>query len=78
MRRTLFLIPHEILGIPVFGIGWLLAVIVVGFAIRLVIANKRGQSIPDVLLNEGLMWGAVAAAVVFLLPVVLSLLFLDV
>lgn len=70
MRRTLFLIPHEIGGIPVFGIGWLLALFLVGFAVRLVIARNRGQSIPDMLLNEGLMWGAVAAAVVFLLPTV--------
>ncbi|MGI9471258.1 MAG: prolipoprotein diacylglyceryl transferase [Rubripirellula sp.] len=70
MRRTLFLIPHEIGGIPVFGVGWILFAILVGFAIRLVVARKRGQSLSKVLTSEGLMWGAVAAAVVFLLPTI--------
>ena len=27
MQRTLLLIPHEIAGIPVFGVGWLLVAI---------------------------------------------------
>ncbi len=31
MRQTLFLIPHEIAGLPVFGVGWLLIAVAVGF-----------------------------------------------
>ena len=70
MRRTLLLIPHEIGGIPVFGLGWILFVLLLGFAIRLIIAKKRGQSLAAILAAEGLMWAAVTGAVVFLLPLV--------
>ena len=28
MRRTLILIPHEIAGIPVFGFGWVLGLLI--------------------------------------------------
>jgi phosphatidylglycerol:prolipoprotein diacylglycerol transferase len=30
MKQTLFVIPHELNGIPVFGLGWLLAIWLVG------------------------------------------------
>ena len=68
MRRTLLLIPHEIAGIPVFGIGWLLIGIAAVFVLRVIIGKKRGQSLGSIFGAEGLMWGAMAAAVVFLLP----------
>ncbi len=35
MRRTLFLIPHEIAGIPFFGVGWLLAGLALYVVLRL-------------------------------------------
>ncbi len=68
MRRTLFLIPHEILGIPVFGVGWLLGLTVLLLVLRLVVASRRGQSIGSVVRTEGMMWGALIAAIVLLLP----------
>ncbi|EMI54805.1 prolipoprotein diacylglyceryl transferase [Rhodopirellula sallentina] len=37
MRRTLFLIPHEIAGVPFFGVGWLLAALVIFIVVRLAI-----------------------------------------
>ncbi len=68
MRRTLFLIPHEILGIPVFGIGWLLGLAVALLVIRLLVARRRGQTIGDVVGTEGAVWGVFVAAIVLLLP----------
>ncbi|NND96398.1 MAG: diacylglyceryl transferase [Pirellulaceae bacterium] len=70
MRRTLLLIPHEIAGIPIFGIGWLLGLIVIALVVRLVIAKRSGQSLGQSVGGEILMWGIVAAAVVFVLPAV--------
>ena len=42
MQRTLLLIPHEIAGIPVFGIGWLLLAILAALALRLLLAKLQG------------------------------------
>lgn len=41
MRRTLFLIPHEIAGIPFFGVGWLLAALALYIVVRLTWAVSR-------------------------------------
>lgn len=41
MRRTLFLIPHEIAGIPFFGVGWLLAGLVLYIIVRLAWGRSR-------------------------------------
>ena len=70
MRRTLLLIPHEIAGIPVFGIGWALLLFVIAATVRLVVAKRNGQTAGDVVASEGVMWAIVAAAIVFLLPAV--------
>jgi len=70
MRSTLFFIPHEIAGLPVFGFGWALILIAIGFIIRLLLAKKTNQSPRAVLSSEGPMWGLIALAVVFILPVV--------
>ncbi len=75
MQRTLLLIPHEIAGIPVFGVGWLLALLVLAMVVRIVLVRRTGEaesrpSVADVLRTEGLMWAAVAAVIVFLLPIV--------
>ncbi len=43
MRRTLFLIPHEIAGIPFFGFGWLLMALGLYVIVRLVIAASTPQ-----------------------------------
>jgi len=68
MRRTLILIPHEIAGIPVFGFGWVLGLIIVAAIIRFFIAGKTGQNVREVLAGEWIMWVIAAAAVVFALP----------
>ena len=41
MHRTLFLIPHEIGPLPLFGIGWLLILLGAGFFIRMVVAHRQ-------------------------------------
>ena len=68
MWRTLVLIPHEFAGIPVFGFGWLLGVLVVAVIVRLLIASKRGQSTSELLAVEGPMWGLLAVLFVVVLP----------
>jgi phosphatidylglycerol:prolipoprotein diacylglycerol transferase len=45
MRSTLFLIPHEIAGIPIFGFGWLLmAWLVLGGVMLGVLLRRQGWS----------------------------------
>lgn len=44
MHRTLFLIPHEIGPLPLFGIGWLLILLGAGFFVRMVIAHRQWVS----------------------------------
>jgi phosphatidylglycerol---prolipoprotein diacylglyceryl transferase len=45
MRQTLFYIPHEIYGLPLFGFGWLLIVWAVASALALaVMLRKHGWS----------------------------------
>lgn len=34
MYRTLFFIPHEIASIPIFGVGWMLGILMLAFAAR--------------------------------------------
>ena len=68
MRRTLLIIPHEILGIPVFGLGWLLMAVLVLLAIRLLVVRQRGKSVRELIRHEGLMWGAFLFAIWWVLP----------
>ncbi len=70
MWRTLLLIPHEIAGIPVVGLGWLLMLLVAALAVRLWLANRQGQTVGQVLKFEGMMWAAIAVAIVFVLPLI--------
>jgi len=67
VRPTLFYIPHEFLGIPVLGIGWVLAAIIV-FAIAILVTSRKKQSLAKVLEEQGVVWGVAALIVVFLLP----------
>ncbi|MEM9644609.1 MAG: prolipoprotein diacylglyceryl transferase family protein [Planctomycetota bacterium] len=67
MFRTLFLIPHEFAGIPIFGAGWLLMAIAIAFVIRLGWAARKGHA-GDVLKIEGTMWLIAAALVLLVLP----------
>lgn len=80
MYRTFFFIPHEIASIPVFGIGWVLGLMILAFVIRLGWAARShakfppdangvgAPSVSDVLVNEASLWGLAAAVVVFLFP----------
>lgn len=70
MRRTLISIPHEWAGLPVLGFGWLLILVCAALTIRLLWARKTGQALGPLLASEGLMWGLVAVAVVYILPIV--------
>jgi phosphatidylglycerol:prolipoprotein diacylglycerol transferase len=68
MRRTLFLIPHEIASIPVFGFGWILAFMVllaVMITVRLVM---KKQSIADHWFANGGMWAMALGVVVGVMP----------
>ncbi len=67
MRPTLFYIPHEFLGIPVLGFGWVLAAIIL-FAIVIIATSYKKKSFLKVLEEQGVVWGVAALIVVFLLP----------
>ncbi|HUP77920.1 MAG TPA: prolipoprotein diacylglyceryl transferase family protein [Pirellula sp.] len=67
MRQTLFYLPHEFLGIPVLGIGWVLGAIVL-ISIAIVATSRKKQSIAKVLEEQGAVWAVAAFIVVFLLP----------
>ena len=41
MRQTLFYIPHELFGIPVFGLGWALGVWLVFSVMLLIVLSRR-------------------------------------
>ncbi|TWT93804.1 prolipoprotein diacylglyceryl transferase [Stieleria varia] len=70
MRRTLLFIPHEIAGLPVFGIGWILILFAIFVVVRLLVARRSGQSFGELIASESILWGIVAAAIVFVLPMV--------
>ena len=56
MQRTLLLIPHEIAGIPVFGIGWLLIAILLAILLRLAIGKYMGAPVGKILATETPYW----------------------
>ena len=68
MRRTLFLIPHELFGLPVFGFGWALLVLVAVILVRCLVARRSGASVGQVVNSEGLLWGIFAAVIILVLP----------
>lgn len=68
MRRTLFLIPHEAFGLPVFGIGWVLIALACLVVFRCYVGVRRGNSLASIVGSEGLLWGIFAAVVVLMLP----------
>ena len=73
MRRTLILIPHEIAGLPVFGFGWLLILLAIGWVVRVALSRRSGTvpwstAAKSVLVNEGFLWGMGAAVIALVLP----------
>lgn len=70
MRQTLFFIPSELAGFPLFGFGWLFVLWLVGSAIVLgYYVNKQGWSADTLGLLPFI--GIVAAAIAFIMPNVL-------
>src|SRR3990167_5087286 len=67
MRQTLFYIPHELLGIPVFGLGWALGVWLACSVVLLFVLQRRHGWTSDVLGYVPLMT-VFAAALYALLP----------
>lgn len=67
MRRTLFYIPHEIAGLPVFGFGWglLLLAFVGGFLLWRTI---RSRGFDAEVRSQLVMLAVMAAAIVWLIP----------
>lgn len=67
MRQTLFYIPHEIAGLPVFGMGWLLLLWIGGsLAVLFGLARKQGMNEE----TKGLLpfIAIVGLAIAFVLP----------
>ncbi len=68
MLRTLFLVPHEIAGIPVFGIGWILgALVVAAIAVTLFLVARK-QDVKEFWLQNATLLAIAMAIVVFVLP----------
>ncbi|MCS7238122.1 MAG: prolipoprotein diacylglyceryl transferase [Thermoguttaceae bacterium] len=67
MRSTLFYIPHEFLGMPVFGFGWVLAIWAV-VAIALLAQSVRRYGWTRDLLSQIVVALLVGAFIAFLLP----------
>ena len=67
MRSTLFVIPHEIGGVPLFGLGWILAGLVLAAIVWVAwsLAVKRPAS---ELLSALPVWLVAAAIVTWVLP----------
>ena len=74
MRSTLFFIPHELFGVPLFGFGWLLAgwvLVAILWVAGAVWRSKRSPEQSDIsgdLLAALPVWLMAAAIVVFVLP----------
>ncbi len=71
MNQTLFHIPEKLVGLPVFGFGWLLIVWLLGCAGYLAWQVQRGGWRPQLTAQLPLM-ALIAGAIAFLLPWVQS------
>lgn len=71
MRSTLFYIPAELAGVPVFGFGWLLAAwAVISVAILIAVWRRTGDS--KELVGYASFLAMVGAIVWFLLPIMIE------
>jgi phosphatidylglycerol:prolipoprotein diacylglycerol transferase len=67
VRSTLFYIPHEILGVPLLGVGWVLLALAIGFLVWALVQYRRGALASE--LPAGLpVWLIAAGLVVLVLP----------
>ncbi len=67
MHRTLITIPHEFLGIPIFGFGWLFAAVLIG-GIAYAIAAQRNPKWKKELSSQLVGWFIVLVVVAFVVP----------
>ncbi|QEG38617.1 Prolipoprotein diacylglyceryl transferase [Roseimaritima ulvae] len=68
MQRTLFFVPHEFAGIPVFGVGWALLLLIIVSGTYLFVTHRRGGSVAEELKLSGWFWALLAVAIVVVLP----------
>lgn len=67
MQSTLYVIPHALLGLPVFGMGWGAIAVVIALAIRWFYGRKIGE--PTSAFQQSLpTWGIVLLLMIFLFP----------
>jgi len=67
MQSTLYVIPHSLLGLPIFGFGWAAIGVFVALAIRWAYGRKVGESTTS--FQQSLpTWGIVLLLVLFLFP----------
>ncbi len=69
MRSTLFFIPHELAGVPLFGFGWALGGLVLAALVWVAWSRARKQPSGD-LVAALPVWLMAAAIVTFILPMV--------
>ncbi|MGN6134180.1 MAG: prolipoprotein diacylglyceryl transferase [Aureliella sp.] len=67
MRSTLFYIPHEVLGIPLLGVGWLLLALALGCIVWSIWQFRQGLPASEWFASLP-VWLIAAALVVFVLP----------
>lgn len=67
MRSTLFYIPHEVLGVPLLGFGWLLLALLIGCIVWSLWQYRSGLPLGE-LLSSLPVWMVAAALVIFVLP----------
>ena len=67
MRQTLFHIPHEFFGLPLFGFGWALIVWAVLFA-ALAYQSWRRKAFSNEIVGFSTVMGVVAVAIVAVMP----------
>ncbi len=69
MRQTLLLIPHELFGLPLFGVGWaLLAWAILSVVLILWLARRQGWTTETISYLPVLL--VVGAAICFVLPMI--------
>ena len=69
MRSTLFFVPHEVLGIPLFGFGWALGFLLVAGVLWLVTQHRAGHKWTTIA-SGSWFWLIAAALVTVVLPAI--------
>lgn len=67
VRSTLFFVPHEILGIPLFGFGWALGLLLLTGVIWLVSQYRSGHGM-SAMASGGWVWLMAAVLIAVVLP----------